>query len=156
MGTWPALRDLAVVGQAVVSSRVISYHSARLGPKRSLICYALYNCSLKWISLYTAARLGGWSLTEELYGRLSGMHAQHLRAMRRVTRTHVWKSGFDGSPPPLPAPKVPQGQGSSPRLPLSGSRGPDDYGDSARGAYRATPRPSNHNLSSWARGGVHG
>ena len=38
----------------------------------------------------------------------------------------------------------------------SGSRGPDDYGDSARGAYRATPRPEIHILSSWALGGVHG
>ena len=40
------------------------------------------------ISLYGCET---WSLTEELYGRLSGMHAQHLRAMCRVTRTHVWK-----------------------------------------------------------------
>ena len=32
-----------------------------------------------------------WSLTETLLHRLRGMHAQHLRAMCRVTRTHVWK-----------------------------------------------------------------
>jgi hypothetical protein len=32
-----------------------------------------------------------WSLTEALLGRLRCMHAQHVRAMCRVTRTHVWK-----------------------------------------------------------------
>jgi hypothetical protein len=40
------------------------------------------------ISLYGSET---WSLTEELLGRLRGMHAQHLRAMCRVTRTHVWR-----------------------------------------------------------------
>ena len=40
------------------------------------------------ISLYGCET---WSLTEELSQRLRGMHAQHLRAMCRVTRTHVWK-----------------------------------------------------------------
>ena len=40
------------------------------------------------ISLYGAET---WSLTEDLNRRLRGMHAQHLRAMCRVTRTHVWK-----------------------------------------------------------------
>ena len=38
----------------------------------------------------------------------------------------------------------------------SGSRGPEDYGDSARGAYRVTPHPEIYTLSSWALGGVHG
>ena len=32
-----------------------------------------------------------WCLTEELYRRLRVVHAQHLRAMCRVTRKHVWK-----------------------------------------------------------------
>ena len=32
-----------------------------------------------------------WSLTETLLHRPRGMHAQHLRAMCRVTHTHVWR-----------------------------------------------------------------
>jgi hypothetical protein len=32
-----------------------------------------------------------WSLPEELLRRLRGMHAQHLRSMCRVTRTHIWE-----------------------------------------------------------------
>ena len=31
-----------------------------------------------------------WSLTEPLHHRLRTMHAQHLRTMCRVTRTHAW------------------------------------------------------------------
>jgi hypothetical protein len=42
-------------------------------------------------NLLTCACCETWSLTEELSQRLRGMHAQHLRAMCRVTRTHVWK-----------------------------------------------------------------
>ena len=40
------------------------------------------------ISLYGCET---WSLTEVLNQRLRGMHAQHLRAMCRVTRTHTWQ-----------------------------------------------------------------
>ena len=31
-----------------------------------------------------------WCLTEELYGKLRRMYAQHVRAMCRVTRKHTW------------------------------------------------------------------
>jgi hypothetical protein len=49
---------------------------------------AVYQAIVLSISLYGSET---WSLTEELLGRLRGMHAQQLRAMCRVTRTHVWK-----------------------------------------------------------------
>ena len=49
---------------------------------------AVYEAVVLSISLYGCET---WSLTEELSQRLRGMHAQHLRAMCRVTRTHVWK-----------------------------------------------------------------
>jgi hypothetical protein len=49
---------------------------------------AVYDTIVLSISLYGSET---WSLTEELLDRLRGMHVQHLRAMCRVTRTHVWR-----------------------------------------------------------------
>ena len=49
---------------------------------------AVYRAIVLSISLFGSET---WSLTEHLLHRLRSMHAQHLRAMCRITRTHVWK-----------------------------------------------------------------
>ena len=49
---------------------------------------AVYEAVVLSIALYGSET---WSLTEELNRRLRCMHAQHLRAMCRVTRMHAWE-----------------------------------------------------------------